>query len=320
MLNRLVDLGLATVVVTALFGHGIARAQDEGEEEEAGAAAQDEAAEPGAAPAESGDEADDAAAGSAAADAGTGAMHVTMGKGKINIDVALELMLSDGAVLDVVGISPDLWYGVTDSLDIGVVHSTMNTGGFVGALAGSEGVTAPSLCVTGDICDVADIYHNVGLEGRYGIKNGTPLAFGVNGGAYALDFDPDFLLALKLGVFGHYVAGNIMIGFAPNIFIGLTERSSGNEERLHLPILAVYQVVPQLGIGLQTGLAATFDQFGDFFQIPLSLGAQYMATAQLGLGAAFTLPAVLAGDQVGQDGVNGRVLTVWANYTIGGGG
>jgi hypothetical protein len=300
---------LTSVLVTAVSGYGLAFAQDEEAPAEEGEATPDESGtteETGEEPAaeEPGDE-----TGDAAAEAGAGHRGMTMGKGAINVDVVVAIGLSDGAEGDPISISPDIWYGVGPKLDLGLVHSTMGTTGFVGLL------DPASICVTGDFCDFVDPYHNVGLEGRFALKDGSPMGLAVNGGLFARNFDP-FQLALKAGIMGRYMAGKISVEFAPNIFIGITERDSGNEEFLFIPVLAVFHASPKLGIGVQSGILGPLDGFGDAMQIPLSVGAHIMATDQIGLGAAFSFPAIVGGDAVLIDGVDARTLTVWANYRM----
>jgi hypothetical protein len=310
MLNRRIRLGCASIFVIALSSQGLAFAQDEEETPMEGEEAPADETGEGTAPTEEAAPADDAAAGEAAAEAG--GMHgITLGKGKVNIDVQAEIGLNDGNSGDPFSISPDITYGVSDKLDLALIHSGMGTTGFVGAQTGA------SLCVSGDTCDAVDVYHNVGLEGRFALKNDGPFGVGVNGGLFALNFDPDLLLAVKLGLFGRYTAGKIMLMFSPNIFIGVTERDLGNEEFLNIPVMAIFMATPQLGIGLQTGIAGPLDGFGDAYNLPVSLGAHFMATPQIGIGAAFSLPAVVLGGETDQ-ATDFRTITIWANYTLGG--
>src|SRR5882757_2600288 len=63
-------------------------------------------------------------------------------KGKLVLDAQLELNLSSGNAFKPVSLAPDLWYGVTDDITLGLVHSGLGETGFIGAVG-------DSLCLTG---------------------------------------------------------------------------------------------------------------------------------------------------------------------------
>ncbi len=311
-MHRLIRIGLTSVLATAVLGAGLAVAQDDAEETPAeGTPAEGEGTE--ATPAE-GTPAEGGDAAAADAAAGAAAPHgMTNGKGGINVDVNVEIGLNDGNSGDPVSISPDLWYGVTDKIDVGIIHSTVGRTGFVGVQSGA------SLCVTGDfLCEALDIYHNIGIEGRMALKQDAKMGLGAKGGLHVNNFDP-FAVGLKVGVFGNYTAGKIMIGFDPSIQIGLNERDSGgNEDLLAIPVMAVFNASPKFGVGVQTGLLTPLEEMGDTFTVPLSVGAHFMATEQIGVGGAFTLPRLLDGnDAIGA--ADARTLSIWVNYRMGGG-
>lgn len=246
----------------------------------------------------------------AATEAASGSAKITNGKGVYNLDVAVEIGLDDGAAFDPVSISPDLWWGLADNLDIGLVHSTMNTTGFVGLAEGN------SICVTDAVCESVEIYHNVGLEGRFAFTQGGPLAVAVNGGPFVSEFDP-FTISAKVGLMAQYTAGRIMFSAAPSVFFGITERDAGNKERLFAPVNVSFLLSPRLTLGVQGGVTGLVDGLGDTYQVPVTLGAHFSINPQLGIGAAFTLPAVTTGiDQL--DGIDARTATIWLSYSGGG--
>lgn len=254
--------------------------------------------------------ADEDPAAVAATEAASGYGKITNGKGVYNVDLAVEIGLDEGAAFDPVSISPDLWWGLADNLDIGVVHSTMNTTGFVGFAEGN------SICVTDAVCESVEIYHNVGLEGRYALTQGGPFAAAVNGGPFVSKFDA-FTISAKVGLMAQYTAGRVVFSGAPSVFFGITERTEGNKERLFLPINVSFLLSPRLVLGVQSGVTGLVDGLGDTYQVPISLGAHFSINPQLGIGAAFTLPAVTTGaDQL--DGIEARTATIWLSYSGGG--
>src|SRR3954471_16592953 len=130
----------------------------------------------------------DAAAASAG---GEGGEQLTLPKGRLVVNAYLGIGLSDGATFKPISLSPDIWYGVTDEITAGLVHSAVGTTGFIGG--GGQ-----SLCLTrtGSLCP--DLYRNVGAEGRYKLKMSS-IAFAVEGGVYALQIQDPRFIDIKLG-------------------------------------------------------------------------------------------------------------------------
>src|SRR5215468_2469323 len=87
----------------------------------------------------------DAAAASAG---GEGGEQLTLQKGRLVVNAYLGIGLSNGSAFKPITISPDLWYGVTDDITAGLVHSAVGTYGFMGG-AGLAGLAGNSLCISG---------------------------------------------------------------------------------------------------------------------------------------------------------------------------
>ena len=240
--------------------------------------------------------------------------QLVLPKGGIDVNAQVEINLSQDRAGKPISISPDLWYGATDDLTIGLVHSTTGATGLLGGVA-------DSLCL-GDTdrgCD--HLYRDVGVDAR--VRVAAPLSF--DGGLYIRDFDP-FQLAIKLGLGGRWHLGKAAIEVQPNVFIGLTKRDGvaatattpaiqGNSDVLTLPVTASYEVVEHLELAAQLGFVIPFEHAGDFYRIPLSIAGRYQVNEHLGLGLAFTLLGVVGGDAT-QHGVDGRVLTIGGTYAL----
>src|ERR1043166_1331962 len=103
---------------------------------------------------------------SEAAPAGAdGADQLTLPKGRLLLDAYIAASLNSGAVFKPFSISPDLWYGATDDITVGLVHSGLGTTGFIGG-------AGQSLCLSGTGGGCSDVYRNVGLDARYKLKVG----------------------------------------------------------------------------------------------------------------------------------------------------
>lgn len=235
--------------------------------------------------------------------------QLVLPKGGIDINAQVEIDLTKDAVGKPISLAPDIWYGVTDDLTLGLVHSTTGSTGLLGGVG-------DSLCLTGKDNGCEHLYKNVGLDAR--VRLMAPLSF--DGGIYINDIDP-FQLAIKLGLDGRWRFGKAYIEATPNIFIGLTNRgddmtvSGRNGETLVIPVTGAYEVVDHLTLALQVGAVIPFENTGDTYRIPLSIAGRYQINDNLGVGLAFTLLGVAGGDAL-PHGIDGRVLTIGATYAL----
>src|SRR5689334_1278740 len=204
-----------------------------------------------------------------------GAASVTLPKGRALLDAFLGINLVSGAEAKPISLSPDVWYGVNDDITAGLVHSAVGSTGFIGGVV-------TSLCLTGTDNGCPKLYDNVGVDVRYRLKTGN-LAYAAEGGLYVLSFDPDFRLAVKLGLVGRWQQGKIAVEFAPNLFVGATGRTIGegatevtvNGETLNLPFTGLYEITPKISAALQLGAVVPFEQTADTYRIPLSIGGHF---------------------------------------------
>ncbi|HUJ62905.1 MAG TPA: hypothetical protein VLX92_30590 [Kofleriaceae bacterium] len=230
--------------------------------------------------------------------------QLTLPKGKIVIDAFLEINLSSNAVGKPVSLAPDIWYGVTDDLTVGLVHSYVGETGFLG-------VTGDGLCFTGSSSGCPNFYQDVGADVRYRLA--APWA--VDAGLYIDDTSP-FVLALKAGVSGRWRFGKAAVEVQPNLVIGLTNRDKGAlNELLSIPVTGMYDVTDKIDVAAQTGIQLPFENTGDLFHVPLSLAARYHISPQLSAGLVFTLNDLLGGNKV-DTGVDARTIVLGGSYAI----
>lgn len=246
---------------------------------------------------------------------GDGDDQLTLPKGRLLLNAFFEANLGNGAEFKPFSITPDIWYGVNDDLTVGLVHSGLGGGGFIGSVG-------DSLCLAGTANGCGDIYHNVGLDVRYKLKTG-PLSYAVDGGVYARSVDP-LAIAVKLGISARWHKDKLAVELQPNVFIGVTERDGtvnpvtmvavgGNKELANIPVTALYAIAPKIALSLQTGLVLPFENTADTFTVPLSIGGHYSLNESLSLTLAFTFPAIVAG---ANGGIDARTLTLGATYAF----
>jgi hypothetical protein len=242
-----------------------------------------------------------------------GSAQVTLPKGRVILDVYLAASLVSGSEFEPFSLSPDVWYGATDDLTVGLVHSSVGGSGFMGG-AGT------SLCLTGTAGGCSDVYKGFGVDARYKLKTGM-LAYAAEGGLYVSTFDP-FVMAIKLGLVARWQKDKIAVEASPNLAIGIAGRTTGegmaevttNGETLNLPVTGLYAVTPKISAALQTGVILPFENIEDAWALPLSIGGFYTVNESINVNLAFSLPVLVGGGTV--TGFDARSLTLGGSYAF----
>lgn len=228
-------------------------------------------------------------------------LRMTLPEGRLLLQASIPISLSTDAVFKPVSLSPDVWYGLTDDLSLGLAHSSAGAGGFYGG-AGT------SLCLVGADNGCGDVYSNAALLARFSLLDaGVGLA--AQGGLVIGSLDPLFL-GVQLGVAGRWEMAPIAVVFQPSITIGVTERDAGNTETLALPVAAMFDATPELAIGLQTGVSFAFEDIGSTWVVPVSLGGRYAIMPGVWAELVFSLPIVVTGADPSPGAFDTRVITL----------
>jgi hypothetical protein len=214
-----------------------------------------------------------------------------------------------------VSISPDIWYGATPELTVGLVHSAIGGSGFIGGVGNA-------LCLTGSDNGCVDLYPGFGLDARYKLKTGM-LSWAADGGLFFAHLSDPMLLSLKLGAIGRWEQDKIAVELQPNLSIGLTNRSVDivgggsaalNRDVLSLPITGLYAVNPMVTVAAQLGVVLPLEDAGDFYSIPLSIGGIYHVDESLNVTLAFSLSRLVGGGS--GTGFDTRSLTLGGTYAF----
>jgi hypothetical protein len=241
-----------------------------------------------------------AAEATASADGGD---QLTLPKGRLLLNAFLGVNLNE--IGKPISLSPDIWYGVTDDITVGLVHSGVSGSGFIG-------VVGILLCLIGLDNGCAELYSNVGADIRYKLKNGM-LAYAVDAGVFVADVNADSItLAAKLGAVARWHSGPLAVEVQPNAFIGVTNRDA-SVDIINLPATALYTVAPKIDVAGQTGFVLPLKDTGDTYSLPLSIGAFYHVNESLTANAAFSLPRLIAASGGGTDF---RTLTLGGTYAF----
>ena len=233
--------------------------------------------------------------------------QMTLPMGRALVETFAEISLSQDDVGQPISLAPDIWYGVSEILTIGLVNSGRGATGLLGD-------TGNGLCLTGSDNECPKVYNSVGVDGRYHFYRKGEITAAADGGLYARSIDP-FALALKFGAVGRWQEDKLAVEIDPSLFVGLTQRNVGYKENFFLPMTALYELSPKLGLAGQLGIGLPFENTGDTYQVGISIGAQYTVSDQLFADAAFSLPALLGGDLI-TNGFDARTFTLGVGYAL----
>jgi hypothetical protein len=238
-----------------------------------------------------------------------------LAKGMIQIHADLFANMSTDNSFKPFSIAPDIFYGVSDKLSVGVTH-------------------AIGICPAGTDNGCAKVYNDIGVDTLFSLKKDEKMDLASHVGVDVGAFSPDLVLAAHLGVLLKYQIDKLGIFVDPAIGIGLTQRDAGNKETLAIPVQVAYQVNKNLAPFLRTGLGgvpigamavktsagANLDVdgagFGDTYAVPLGIGVLYGLSAKLDVGAELDFPALFGSTLASDIGTDGRFLFVTVNARL----
>lgn len=210
---------------------------------------------------------------------------LSLGQGMWEVVGNIEMGFSESNAFQPTSLAPDIYYGVTDALTVGVTHSNRALS-LIGAAGGG-------FCTTGESGFCPNAYRNLQVEGRYAFTLG-PFDLAPNVGFWFPEVDP-VLLQLRLGATGRWTFGSIALIVDPWVTVSLSNRDQ-NPELLNIPVFLSFQAAERLSIWIGTGFNTTLDDFNDAILIPLAIGAEFAITNWLDVGGSFGFPGAVGGD------------------------
>ena len=215
--------------------------------------------------------------------------------GMLQLDVNATSSMSKDLVGKPVSLPLALFYGITNELQLGILHSR-------------------GVCLTGEEKGCAKVYDDIAVQLVLSLfGRGSSLEMASWAQLNVASFDPGILNLQVGGAMNWVVAGgNVAILAYPNVGIGLTERDLPNEETIGAPVAAYFRAGEKVAPVLFTGLGqTTLDGFGDAYTIPVGLGVLVGLNRTLDIGARFDMPRLIAKHADGEGAADTRSLTVW---------
>jgi hypothetical protein len=219
--------------------------------------------------------------------------------------------LSKKAVAKPVFIPLDLRFGVIDQLEVFVNHVVP---GGSPAMGGGPSPAA-GLCLGGTNRKCPKVYNNVNVGGQYSFLKASGLELSGLLAAQFRQFSPDMQFAVDVGVGVKYVAAPVSVRLNPQIGIGVNKRTAdNNKEQLAVPLQIAVQATPEIAAFIDSGIFGPTSHFGDFYTLPVGIGASFLAMHGLDVGLEFMLPMVAKGSVYGGGAADARDVMIFASW------
>jgi hypothetical protein len=221
-------------------------------------------------------------------------------KGMLSARVTLAVNLSADLVGKPISLAPDIYYSVSDKLQLGLVHD--------GPMRW-QARPGLGLCITGKDNGCPHVYDNVGIDVMYGLAFASPLHLSAHGAFYVNSIDASNTM-IALGAAGKlHLSENVSVFFDPQIGIALSDRDV-NDDALFMPLELQFQANAPTVVKLLSGVSGSLSAFGDTVQVPVGVGVVRNVTETIDLGARFSFDNLLGKQFDGASAADARSIAL----------
>ena len=216
--------------------------------------------------------------------------------------ILLDINLSTDLAGKPISLAPDLYYSVSDKLQLGLLHE---------GPMGWQARPGFGLCLTGEDNGCPEVYDNVGFDVMYGVSFGE-VHLSTHSSLFLGPFDP-LAANLALGVAGKVRLGTkVGLLFDPKIAIALSEREI-YDDALFIPLELQFQAGRGTTLKLLTGLLGGLSAFGDTYEIPLGFGLLQNLNPHFDIGLRLSFDNLLGHETMGVSRTDTRSLGLLVN-------
>lgn len=176
----------------------------------------------------------------------------------VRVDVSLAASLLT-PVAHPLSLAPDIWWGATPRLTIGLIHSSQSL---------DQIDARQSFCLRSGDYGCAHTYLGSGVDARYLVVD-APVQVSPRVRALVRDTDP-FKPAVTLGALVRYPFGDWSLTADPYLQLGVANTDEGNRAQLWLPVFLQWKWV-----WLHTGWNGELATIRDGWHVPIALGGRY---------------------------------------------
>ena len=205
--------------------------------------------------------------------------------------LTFEANLAPAQVASPASLAPDLWYGVTSELTLGVIHSDASIDRV--PIFFEPGA---SICVRRESTSCPRRYHGSGIDGLYSIVRGE-FEFALHARLLLRDIDP-IKPAITGGATLRWMNRWLSIVADPYLQFGLLHLSAGNRAELWLPITIAFARSARFSIEAHTGYDSDIAVWNDGYHVPVLARVRAHVTDHVDAGIAAGFASLLGTQNV----------------------
>jgi len=206
------------------------------------------------------------------------ARPLVLERGEFEVQLTVEANLRARFVGYPLSFAPDLWFGITPRLTVGLIHSNRSV---------DQIDAGGSFCVRAKLGECDQTYQFGGIDARFSVREGS-LAVAPRVRLLQRDLDP-FKPAVTLGMLARWTRGRFAIATDPYLRQGLANRDKGNRAALFVPVWFAIQPTCRWVIALHVGYDSDLAVAKDGWHLPVGLviGVHPIERLELGLEVGF---------------------------------
>jgi len=182
-----------------------------------------------------------------------------------------------------ISLAPDLFYAVSDTVQIGLLHT---------GPMGWQSRPGLGLCLTGTTGGCPRVYDNVGLDFMYGLLYGD-FHLSLHSSLFVVPIAEPTGVMWTIGLTGKFhFTDAVGLLFDPQIGVTLAHRDRYRDQ-LFIPVELQFQVGAAVSLKVLSGVLGQLSALGDTYQIPLGLGLVGNVSSHLDLGLRFSFDNLL---------------------------
>ena len=182
-----------------------------------------------------------------------------------------------------VSLAPDLFYSVSDTVQIGLLHT---------GPMGWQSRPGSGLCLTGTSDGCPKVYNNVGFDFMYGLLYGD-FHLSLHSSLFVLPVSDPTGVMWTIGLTGKFHFTDVIaLYFDPQFGVILSHRDV-YKDQLFIPLELQFQIGAAVSFKVLSGVNGQLSELGDTYQIPLGLGLVGNVSSQVDLGVRFSFDNLL---------------------------
>lgn len=190
---------------------------------------------------------------------------------------------SKGSFGKPISLAPDLYYSITDTVQIGLLHTLP---------MGWQTTPGAGLCLSGESNGCPKAYNNVGFDFMYGLLFGD-VHLSAHSSLYLMPISDPTGLMWTVGFAGKlHFTNAVALYFDPQVGIMLTHRDL-YKDQLYIPLELQVQASRAVSLKLLSGVTGQLSALGDTDRVPLGVGVVGNLTPHVDLGLRFSFDNLL---------------------------